>query len=203
MATTSVSVIASSLASLSFSSQISQNFQLSSLCFSKSLSLPKDSRLVISASAVTAPSPVEDIETEDFKSLVKSRLPGGFAAQRIFGTGRRKSATARVVLLEGSGQIIINYRDAKVLTFYHSVMISPFSFIRSLNFGKLSLFFPVSDNFYLCVRKRIEYILRSNCLRPQDTLYKQLITVIILYIALATINNCKSLIVDVTEQRYL
>lgn len=44
---------------------------------------------------------------------MKSRLPGGFAAQNIIGTGRRKCAIARVVLQEGSGKIIINYRDAK------------------------------------------------------------------------------------------
>lgn len=137
MATSSISVITSSLASLSFSSQISQNFQLSSLCFSKSLSLPKNSSLVISASAVTAPSPV-DIETEDLKTLVKSRLPGGFAAQTIFGTGRRKAATARVVLQEGTGKIIINYRDAKVLTFCQSIDFTIFIYIKC-RFRKLLL----------------------------------------------------------------
>ncbi|MQL41389.1 30S ribosomal protein S9 [Escherichia coli] len=31
----------------------------------------------------------------------------------MIGTGRRKSAIARVVLQEGSGKFIINYRDAK------------------------------------------------------------------------------------------
>jgi len=49
---------------------------------------------------------------------VKSRLPGGFAAQTIIGTGRRKCAIARVVLQEGNGKVIINYRDAKVPTIY-------------------------------------------------------------------------------------
>ena len=52
-------------------------------------------------------------EEEDLSKYVKSKLLGGFAAQRIMGTGRRKSAIARVVLLEGTGQIIINNRNAK------------------------------------------------------------------------------------------
>ena len=50
----------------------------------------------------------------ELKKYVKSRLPGGFAAQKIIGTGRRKCAIARVVLQEGTGKVIINYRDAKV-----------------------------------------------------------------------------------------
>ena len=45
---------------------------------------------------------------------MKSRLPGGFAAQKLWGTGRRKCAIARVVVQEGSGNIIINARDATV-----------------------------------------------------------------------------------------
>lgn len=47
------------------------------------------------------------------EKFVKMRLPGGFAAQTLIGTGRRKCAIARVVLQEGSGKFIINYRDAK------------------------------------------------------------------------------------------
>lgn len=47
------------------------------------------------------------------EKYVKSRLPGGFAAQRLIGTGRRKCAIARVVLQEGTGKFVINYRDAK------------------------------------------------------------------------------------------
>lgn len=54
-----------------------------------------------------------EVETADLKKYVKTRLPGGFAAQTIFGTGRRKCAIARVVLQEGTGKFIINYRDAK------------------------------------------------------------------------------------------
>lgn len=64
----------------------------------------------VSGGAVASPSDLEGVTLESF---VKSRLPGGFAAQRIIGTGRRKCAIARVVLQEGTGKVIINYRDAK------------------------------------------------------------------------------------------
>lgn len=115
----SVASLTSSFSSLSFSSQISQKPYALSLTHSKKISFsltPKVPTLVVSASVAEAPAP-EDFETrEDLLKLVKSRLPGGFAAQPIFGTGRRKSAIARVVLQEGSGKIIINYRDAKVYT---------------------------------------------------------------------------------------
>ncbi|KAL6574256.1 Small ribosomal subunit protein uS9c [Orobanche hederae] len=113
--TTAISSLTSSLSSLSFSSQIS-NKPVRSLSFSSSkpLSLksiaPKLPTIIV-ASAVAD----SDFETADLKKLVKSRLPGGFAAQNIIGTGRRKCAIARVVLQEGSGKIIINYRDAKPL----------------------------------------------------------------------------------------
>ncbi|CAN4122773.1 unnamed protein product [Withania somnifera] len=110
----SVSCVTSSFASLSFSSQKPYALSLShSKQFSFSLS-SKTPSLVVSASVAEAPSETEELETrENLLNLVKSRLPGGFAAQPIFGTGRRKSASARVVLQEGSGKIIINYRDAK------------------------------------------------------------------------------------------
>ncbi|CAL9081038.1 unnamed protein product [Musa textilis] len=55
----------------------------------------------------------EDLEGVNLEKYVKSRLPGGFAAQRLIGTGRRKCAIARVVLQEGTGKLVINYRDAK------------------------------------------------------------------------------------------
>ncbi|THU45422.1 hypothetical protein C4D60_Mb02t17770 [Musa balbisiana] len=55
----------------------------------------------------------EDLEGVNLEKYVKSRLPGGFAAQRLIGTGRRKCAIARVVLQEGTGKFVINYRDAK------------------------------------------------------------------------------------------
>lgn len=64
---------------------------------------------------------VEEEEVEDqlsgiaLRKYVKQRLPGGFAAQRITATGRRKTAIARVVLQEGTGKVFINFRDAKVL----------------------------------------------------------------------------------------
>ncbi|XP_031252742.1 30S ribosomal protein S9, chloroplastic [Pistacia vera] len=109
----SISSLTSSFSSLSFSSQISQQPN-TSLSFkqSKSISIApifKTPKLVVSA---TVASPAER-ETTNLKKYVKSRLPGGFAAQTIIGTGRRKCAIARVVLQEGNGQVIINYRDAK------------------------------------------------------------------------------------------
>lgn len=104
-----ISSLTSSLSSLSFSSQVSQKPAALSFPRSTSLSISlqhRPSRLVVSAS-------VAEVETADLTKYVKSRLPGGFAAQTIIGTGRRKSAIARVVLQEGTGKVIINYRDAK------------------------------------------------------------------------------------------
>ncbi|KAF5747092.1 30S ribosomal protein S9 chloroplastic-like [Tripterygium wilfordii] len=106
----SLTALTSSFSSLSFSSQVSQ--RPNSLLFtrSKSISLaPKHTTLTIYATVASPP----ELETMDLKKLVKSRLPGGFAAQPIIGTGRRKCAIARVVLQEGTGKVIINYRDAK------------------------------------------------------------------------------------------
>ena len=119
----SVASLTSSLSSLSFSSQISHkpnslSFQRSKL-ISISSNVTKVSPLVVSAS-VASP---EGLETADLKNYVKSRLPGGFAAQTIFGTGRRKSAIARVVLQEGTGKVIINYRDAKVHSFFFWLLL--------------------------------------------------------------------------------
>jgi small subunit ribosomal protein S9 len=94
-------------------------------------------RIVLSASAADAAEPVEapaadegpeevlavEAEEEDalsglaLRKYVKQRLPGGFAAQRITATGRRKTASARVVLQEGTGKVFINFRDAKVVHF--------------------------------------------------------------------------------------
>ncbi|XP_074559095.1 small ribosomal subunit protein uS9c [Curcuma longa] len=64
----------------------------------------------VAGSASVAEGEVEGVSLEKY---VKSRLPGGFAAQRIIGTGRRKCAIARVVLQEGTGKFVINYRDAQ------------------------------------------------------------------------------------------
>ncbi|KAJ3670101.1 hypothetical protein LUZ60_010425 [Juncus effusus] len=47
------------------------------------------------------------------EQYMKSRLPGGIAAQEYLATGRRKCAIARVALQEGDGKVIVNYRDAK------------------------------------------------------------------------------------------
>ncbi|KAI4336921.1 hypothetical protein L6164_015392 [Bauhinia variegata] len=110
--TLSLSSLAASLTSLSFSSHISHKPNTLSFVRTESCSIsrvPKVRTLVVSA---TVASPAE-LETTDLKKYVKSRLPGGFAAQTIIGTGRRKSAIARVVLQEGTGKFIINHRDAK------------------------------------------------------------------------------------------
>ena len=110
---TLLSSLTSSLSSLSFSSQISHKPNTLSFARPNSLSLstrtPPRSLTVLA----TVASP-QEVETADLKKYVKSRLPGGFAAQTIIGTGRRKCAIARVVLQEGTGKLIINYRDAKV-----------------------------------------------------------------------------------------
>lgn len=53
-------------------------------------------------------------ERRTLEAWVKQQLPGGFAAARLNGTGRRKTAVARVVLVEGTGKIVINNRTAQV-----------------------------------------------------------------------------------------
>ncbi|MFQ6662060.1 hypothetical protein Gotur_030003, partial [Gossypium turneri] len=111
----SISSLTSSLSSLSFSSQISRNPSSISIPQPPKtlpISLSSKSTRSLSISATVA-APVETEPIENLKKLVKSRLPGGFAAQTIIGTGRRKCAIARVVLQEGTGKFIINYRDAK------------------------------------------------------------------------------------------
>ncbi|KAI3910986.1 hypothetical protein MKW92_039202 [Papaver armeniacum] len=115
----SISSLTSSFSSLSFSSQISpksQTLTLSSPTKSKSFSSQIRHKttpsLVVVASSAAVATPLE-VERKSIEKLVKSRLPGGFAAQTIIGTGRRKCAIARVVLQEGTGKVIINYRDAK------------------------------------------------------------------------------------------
>ncbi|KAK8601192.1 hypothetical protein V6N13_059084 [Hibiscus sabdariffa] len=111
----SISSLASSLSSLSFSSHISRNpnsFSIPQLPKTLPISLSsKPTRSLSIAATVAAPTEAEPVE--NLKKYVKSRLPGGFAAQTIIGTGRRKCAIARVVLQEGTGKFIINYRDAK------------------------------------------------------------------------------------------
>ncbi|KAM1058953.1 hypothetical protein PS1_024110 [Malus domestica] len=114
----SITALTSSLSSLSFSSHVAQKPSIVSFPGSKSVSLshvcgaPTRAPRLVVASVAAAP-PTEVPETENLKKYVKSRLPGGFAAQTIIGTGRRKCAIARVVLQEGTGKVIINYRDAK------------------------------------------------------------------------------------------
>ncbi|GER47917.1 30S ribosomal protein S9 [Striga asiatica] len=137
MATT-LSSLTSSFSSLSFSSQISSKpFHSISFAPPKPFSLksaaPKFPALIVASSAAevdssaaefdfsaaevaSSPDEVADsnvVEAVDIKKLVKSRLPGGFAAQTLIGTGRRKCAIARVVLTEGTGNVYINCREAK------------------------------------------------------------------------------------------
>lgn len=72
------------------------------------------------AEAVESP---EMEERRTLESWVKQQLPGGFAAARLIGTGRRKTAVARVVLVEGTGKIVINNRTAQVpLTLLLSIL---------------------------------------------------------------------------------
>ncbi|KAK4753477.1 hypothetical protein SAY87_022275 [Trapa incisa] len=84
----SLSSLTASFSSLSFSSPISQKPMI--ISFQRLSYLPvslwhRPSLLAISTSAA-------ELETADLKKYVKSRLQGGFAAQSIIGTGRRKSA---------------------------------------------------------------------------------------------------------------
>ncbi|CAA7043312.1 unnamed protein product [Microthlaspi erraticum] len=116
----SVSNLASSLSSLSFSSQVSQGQNIVSFTRVNSVfpfpakSARRRASLSITATVAAPSEAAEEVEdTMELKKYVKSRLPGGFAAQKIIGTGRRKCAIARVVLQEGTGKVIINYRDAK------------------------------------------------------------------------------------------
>lgn len=127
----SLSTLTATLSSLSFSSNISQTPTTLSFAKTKPLSLSRVSKfpsLTVTATTLTAPL---EPEIEDLKKYVKSRLPGGFAAQPIIGTGRRKSAVARVVLKEGTGKFVINYRDAKVSSFV-SVLSGYKSFVYIL-----------------------------------------------------------------------
>ncbi len=72
--------------------------------------------LAMASAAAAAPAITEEGEGS-LEQWVRQMLPGGFAAQRLIGTGRRKTAVARVVLIDGTGQIIINNRTAQVLLF--------------------------------------------------------------------------------------
>ncbi|XP_008797007.1 30S ribosomal protein S9, chloroplastic [Phoenix dactylifera] len=123
----SLSSLTSSFSSLSFSSQISSKPRTLSLPRIRSppnaapLRRNRPSAIVASSSSTAVASvaggtfapTTAGLEGMSLEKYVKSRLPGGFAAQKIIGTGRRKCAIARVVLQEGTGKVIINYRDAK------------------------------------------------------------------------------------------
>lgn len=116
----SLSSLTASFSSLSFSSQVSARPQLLSLPRTALLHPAKPLRhfplprlVVVASSAAASAEPSSlDLEGLSLEKYVKARLPGGFAAQRLHGTGRRKCAIARVVIKEGTGKIIINSRDA-------------------------------------------------------------------------------------------
>ncbi|KAL8244299.1 hypothetical protein R6Q59_010557 [Mikania micrantha] len=113
--TISLSTLTSSFSSLSFSSQVSQKpFSVSLAPTLKSSQFPKTKTPSLTVVATAFAEPLTaDLEISNLEKFVKSRLPGGFAAQTLIGTGRRKCAIARVVIQEGTGKFIINYRDAK------------------------------------------------------------------------------------------
>jgi hypothetical protein len=99
-----------------------------------------------SAAASAAPAITEEGEGS-LEQWVRQILPGGFAAQRLIGTGRRKTAVARVVLIDGTGQIIINNRTAQVLLF----ALLSFFFIPPLLLGDASLTLRASDHEFVVV----------------------------------------------------
>jgi small subunit ribosomal protein S9 len=133
MAMATVASLASSLASLQlastskdasatlgsrFSSQnglsLRSTLRLASLKSSSTSRINAAGSLQICASSAAME---EETDGLDLEAFTKSALPGGFAAARLWGTGRRKCAVARVVLVDGTGKIIINNRTAQVRIF--------------------------------------------------------------------------------------
>ena len=129
----SVSSLAAALSHLSLPSTSTSKPHKASLLRLHPSTSRRAVSLALRASAAEAAEPAEaDLPAEEvvaveeeaeedavsgfaLRKYVKQRLPGGFAAQRITATGRRKTAIARVVLQEGTGKVFINFRDAKVL----------------------------------------------------------------------------------------
>ncbi|CAM6082810.1 unnamed protein product [Calypogeia fissa] len=56
----------------------------------------------------TSSAAAEETESDDLEAYVTSLLPGGVAAARLWGTGRRKCAVASVVLVDSTGKIILD-----------------------------------------------------------------------------------------------
>ena len=122
----SVSSLAAALSHLSLPSTSTSKPHKASLLRLHPSTSRRAVSLALRASAAEADLPAEEVvaveeEAEEdavsgfaLRKYVKQRLPGGFAAQRITATGRRKTAIARVVLQEGTGKVFINFRDAKV-----------------------------------------------------------------------------------------
>ncbi|KAL5066908.1 hypothetical protein RYX36_017795 [Vicia faba] len=123
--TLSLSSLTSSLSSLSFSSHIS--CKPTTISLPRTFSLYRSSKLPSPTVSATSLAPPAKSEIADLKTYVKSRLPGGFAAQTIFGTGRQKNVVTRVLLQEGTRKFVINYRDADVsslhLFFVHIILL--------------------------------------------------------------------------------
>jgi len=127
----SVSSLAAALSHLSLPSTSTSKPHQASLLRLHSSTSRRAVSLALRASAAEAAEPAEaDLPAEEvvaveeeaeedavsgfaLRKYVKQRLPGGFAAQRITATGRRKTAIARVVLQEGTGKVFVNFRDAK------------------------------------------------------------------------------------------
>ncbi|GLJ30512.1 hypothetical protein SUGI_0604010 [Cryptomeria japonica] len=109
-----VGSLTATFASLSISSQTLHRKSLLGMPLNiPKLKLCNEKKISRGLKLKAVPVTVCSAEEEDLTKYVKSKLLGGFAAQRIMGTGRRKSAVARVVLLHGTGQIIINNRTAQ------------------------------------------------------------------------------------------
>ena len=113
-------------------------------CAALKAGVPVGRRAVVAAPAVRAAlaevGEVEGAEMEERRRLetwVKQQLPGGFAAARLIGTGRRKTAVARVVLVEGTGKVVINNRTAQVGSPYLSCPVGHHP--SPLGFGYVAL----------------------------------------------------------------
>jgi small subunit ribosomal protein S9 len=102
--------------------------------------------LAMASAAAAAPAITEEGEGS-LEQWVRQMLPGGFAAQRLIGTGRRKTAVARVVLIDGTGQIIINNRTAQVLLF---ALLSFFFSLPYFSSMPLSLFEQAVMSLWSC-----------------------------------------------------
>eukprot|EP00475_Leptophrys_vorax_P005904 TRINITY_DN13580_c0_g1_i1.p1 TRINITY_DN13580_c0_g1~~TRINITY_DN13580_c0_g1_i1.p1 ORF type:complete len:215 (+),score=7.33 TRINITY_DN13580_c0_g1_i1:122-766(+) len=114
MAAAAASLVANQIASMSIrsSATLKSDFDGRALTLSSPLvaSLPARRRVAVSASSaapttVAATSAVASLAVD---AEVTERQYPPFAAFRIHGTGRRKTAVARVGLIEGTGNFVVN-----------------------------------------------------------------------------------------------